>query len=45
MIYEEILRELVYIRIYLGKNIGKISRKEIYELYRNIGFFFIQLRL
>ena len=34
MIYEEILRELVYIRIYLGKNIGKVSRKEIYKLYR-----------
>lgn len=34
MIYEEILRELAYMRIYLGKNIGKVSRKEIYKLYR-----------
>ena len=34
MIYEDILRELVYMRIYLDKNIGKVSRKEIYKLYR-----------
>ena len=34
MIYEDILRELAYMRIYLGKNIGKVSRKEIYKLYR-----------
>lgn len=34
MIYEEILRELAYMRIYLDKNIGKVSRKEIYKLYR-----------
>ena len=33
MIYEEILRELAYMRIYLDKNIGKVSRKEIYKLY------------
>lgn len=33
MIYEEILRELAYMRIYLGKNIGNVSRIEIYELY------------
>ena len=29
MIYEDILRELAYMRIYLGKNIGKVNRKEI----------------
>ena len=34
MIYEDILRELAYMGIYLGKNIGKVSRKEIYKLYR-----------